>query len=175
MIGMKEAATVPVPPLAKEKTTFSRIIDLADEAIMKIYTDQTGWFPKKLLKGNQYIMVLTESDSDIILVGAMKNRTSGEMIRSYQALIDRLHAANIVPKHHILDNECSKEFKTTIKNNNMTYQLVLPHDHRRNKAEKAIQIFKDHFVAILCGADKEFPLTLWDLLLPQAEATLNML
>ncbi len=86
-------------------------------------------------------MVLTESDSNIILVGAMKNRTSEEMIRSHQALIDRLHA-NIVPKHHILDNECSEDFKTTIKNNNMTYQLVPPHDHHRNKAEKAIQIFK---------------------------------
>ena len=120
-------------------------------------------------------MVLTESDSDVILVEPMKNRTSGEVIRAYQALIDRLHAANIVPKHHILDNECSEEFKTTINSNNMTYQLVPPHDHRRNRAEKAIQIFKGHFVAILCGADKEFPLTLWDLLLPQAEATLNML
>ena len=76
-------------------------------------------------------MVLTESDSDIILVEPMKNRTSGEMIRAYQALIDCLHAANIVPKHHILDNECSEEFKATIKGNNMTYQLVPPHDQLR--------------------------------------------
>jgi hypothetical protein len=57
----------------------------------------------------------------------------------------------------------------------MTYQLVPPHDHRRNRAKKAIQNFKDHFVAILSGGDKEFPLNLWDLLLPQAENTLNML
>jgi hypothetical protein len=61
-----------------------------------------------------------------------------------------------------------------IKGNNMTYQLVPPHDHRRNRAEKAIQISKDHFVTVLCGADKEFPLTLWDLLLPQAESTLTL-
>ena len=99
---------------------------------MKIYTDQPGRFPKKSLRGNQYIMVLTESNSDIILAEPMKNRTSREMIRAYQALIDRLHAANIVPKHHILDNKCSDEFKTTIKSNDMTYQLVPPHDHRRN-------------------------------------------
>ena len=57
----------------------------------------------------------------------------------------------------------------------MTYQLVPPHDHRQNKAEKAIQTFKDHFVAILCGADTSFPLNLWDLLLRQAKHTLNML
>jgi len=56
----------------------------------------------------------------------------------------------------------------------MTYQLVPPHDHRRNMVEKAIQTFKAHFIR-LCGADKDFPLHLWDRLLPQAEHTLNML
>ncbi len=94
-------------------------------------------------------MVLTESESDAILVEPMKNRTSGEMIRAYQVLINRLQSAGIAPKQHILDNECSNDFKEAIKTNNMTYQLVPPHNHRRNKAEKAIQMFKDHFVAIL--------------------------
>jgi hypothetical protein len=36
-------------------------------------------------------------------------------------------------------------------------------------------MFKDHFVAILCGADPSFPLSLGNLLLRQAEHTLNML
>ena len=84
------------------------------------------------------MMVLTESDSNAILVEPMKNRTSGEMIRAYQTLINRLRATSIAPKQHILDNECSNDFKETIKANNMTYQLVPPHDHQRNKAEKAI-------------------------------------
>jgi hypothetical protein len=76
---------------------------------------------------------------------------------------------------HILDNECSAEFKSRIKLNNMIYQLVPPHDHRWNIAEKGIQVFKAHFVSILCRADKSFPLYLWDRLLRQAEHTLNML
>jgi hypothetical protein len=97
------------------------------------------------------------------------------MIRVYQKLIDGLHATRIVPKHHILDNECSDEFNKTIKCDKMTYHLVPPHDNHCNCTKKAIQTFKDHFVAILCGADKEFSLNLWDLLLPQAENTLNML
>ncbi len=120
-------------------------------------------------------MVLTESESDAILVEPMKNRTSGEIIRAYQVLINQLRSAGIAPKQQILDNKCSNDFKEAIKTNNMTYQLVPPHDHRRNKAEKAIQTFKDHFVAILCGADTSFLLNLWDLLLHQAEHTLNML
>ncbi len=81
----------------------------------------------------------------------------------------------IFPKLHILDNECWQDFKHKIESNGMKYQLVPPHDNRRNIAEKAIQTFKDHFVSILCGTDKTFPLYLWDLLLQQAEHTLNLL
>ncbi len=146
--------------LKKEKTISYHVLNLADEATQKNWSDQPGRFLKKSSKGNQYIMVLTESNSDVILVEAMKNCSSGKMIWAYQKLIDRLHAAGIVPKHHILDNKCSDEFKETIKCNKMTYQLVLPHDHHPYHAKKAIQTFKDHFVAILCGADKEFLLNL---------------
>jgi len=45
-----------------------------------MYTDQTGRFPQKSSRGNQYIMVLIEIDSNAILVEAMKNRMTGEMI-----------------------------------------------------------------------------------------------
>ena len=57
----------------------------------------------------------------------------------------------------------------------MTYQLVPPHDHRRNAAEKAIQMFKDHFIAVLYGTDEMFPIRLWCALLPHAVVQLNML
>ncbi len=54
-------------------------------------------------------------------------------------------------------------------------QLVPPDTHRRNLAERAIQTFKSHFIAILAGLDQSFPITLWDRLLPQAILTLNLL
>jgi hypothetical protein len=69
-------------------------------------------------------MVLVELDSSAILVKAMKNCTSGEMICAYQHLIDSLKTAGIEPQHHVLDNKCSAKFKDTIKKNNMTFQLV---------------------------------------------------
>jgi len=76
-----------------------------DEAILKMYTDQTGRFSKKSSQENQYVMVLVELDSNAILVEGMKDRTSGEMIPAYQHLVDHLKTAGIQPKHHILDNE----------------------------------------------------------------------
>ena len=105
----------------------------------------------------------------------MRSRVAGEMVRAYQVLVDRLHEKNINPTLHILDNECSAEYKEVIERNGMKFQLVPPNDHRRNVAEKAIQTFKDHFVAVLCGADDTFPLQLWCQLLRHAEHQLNLL
>jgi hypothetical protein len=120
-------------------------------------------------------MVLIDVNSDAILVEPMKNRTSGKMIRAYQTLINCLRTAGSILKLHVLDNECSQDFRDTIRLNGMIFQLVPPHDHQRNLAEKAIQTFKEYFIAILCGTDKSFPFTLWDRLLPQAKHTLNLL
>ena len=120
-------------------------------------------------------MVMVELDSSAILVEAMKKHTAGEMIRAYQLLINCLKTAGIKPKRHVLDKECSDDFKATIHNNKMTYQLVPPRNYRRNIAEKAIKTFKSHFISILCGCDKLYPLHLWCQLLPQAEHTFNML
>ncbi len=148
---------------------------MEDKVTQKIFTNQPGRLPKISSCGNQYIMVLTEINSDAILIKPMKNRTAGKMIRAYQTLIDQLRTASIVPKLHILDNKCSQDFKDTIHLNEMMFQHVPPHNHQLNLAEKAIQTFKDHFITILCRADKSFPLNLWDRLLPQAKYTLNML
>ena len=81
--------------------------DLQDDFQKKMYTDQTGRFPNKFSRGYQYEMVLVELDNDVIMVAPMKNRTSKEMIRAYQVLVDRLKASGVHPKHHMLDNECS--------------------------------------------------------------------
>jgi hypothetical protein len=65
-----------------------------------------------------------------------------------------------------------KHFFTT---NDVEFQLVPTHCHRRNAAERAIRAFKEHFVAGLSSVDPKFPLHLWDTLLPQAEITFNLL
>ena len=107
-----------------------------------MYTDQTGAFPTRSRKGNRYVMILCDIDSNIIISEPMKNRTSGEMIRAYRVLMLHLNAAGIKPIKHVLDNEASSEFKEEIKQHDMTYELVPKGMHRRNIAEKAIQTWK---------------------------------
>ena len=73
-----------------------------------------------------------------------------------------------------MDNEASAEFKKVIKKQSKL-QMVPPDLHRRNIAERAIQTFKNHFVAILSGVDAKFPMQLWCKLLPQSILTLNLM
>ena len=76
---------------------------------------------------------------------------------------------------HILNNEASMAFGQAITSNGCTFQLVPPNVHRRNAAERALCTFKDHFLSILAGTAPTFPADQWDLLIPQAELTLNLL
>ena len=76
---------------------------------------------------------------------------------------------------HILDNECSEDMKKEFRKNNVDFQLVPPHVHRRNAAERAIQTFKSHFIAGLATLPYDFPMKEWDRLLPHAQLTLNHL
>jgi hypothetical protein len=57
----------------------------------------------------------------------------------------------------------------------MNYQLVTPHCHRTNAAERAIRTFKEHLKYGLAAVDPDFHIHLRDRLLPQAEITLNLL
>ena len=126
-----------------------------------MYKDQTGHFPVQVYMGMQYVRVLYEISSSAILVKPLRNKTSGEMVAAYQKLVDRLKEGRIEPNLHILDNKISAEYKDAISENQMKFQLVSPHNHRCNISKKDIQVFKDHFISVLCGIDITFPMCLW--------------
>ena len=105
----------------------------------------------------------------------MKNRTDAEIFRAYAKLSDYLIDRGMQPKLQILDNEASQALQREIRTRHYNFQLVPPHMHRRNSAERAIRTFKNHFVSGLCSAHTEFPVHIWCILLPQATLTLNLL
>jgi hypothetical protein len=71
----------------------------------------------------------------------------------------------------MLDNEASQLLKSYLHDKNITLQLVPPYSHRINAGERAIRSFKDHLIAGIFSTYKEFPMYLWDRLLPQAVIT----
>ena len=158
-------------PLMKKHDILVKTFDTADF----LYTDQTGAFPCISGSGNRYQMILYHVDSNTIWVEPFKNKTEGQLINARANALHRMSLAGIIPKHQILDNEASKAYKEAIRLSGMTYQLVPPDEHRRNVAERMIQTWKNHFVAVLSGTDDNFPLHLWDKIIPQAEKQLWLL
>jgi hypothetical protein len=74
-----------------------------------------------------------------------------------------------------LDNEASRCLKQFLNTNGIEFQLVPPHSHHHNAAERVIRTFKNHFIACLCSTNKLFPMNLLCRLICQAKITLNLL
>ena len=141
-----------------------------------VFSDQIGQFPTRSKRGNNYIMLMVEIDSNSILVEPIKNRTDAEPTRAYRAVMIRLKHAGIVSQKHILDNEVSTAMNTIILDEyKIKLELVPPGCHRCNSADVAIWNFNFLFLSVFLGTAESFPPLLWDRLLPQAKVTVNLL
>jgi hypothetical protein len=162
--GIEDESVTPAGFGSKTHLVYAVLVDQG-----QLYTDLTGKFPVRSSKGNWYVMVCYVFDCNYVKVVPMKSRSASEWVKAYALIHQELTAKGFKPKLQTLDNEA---FFTT---NDVEYQLVLSHCHRRNAAEREIRTFKQHFVTGLASVDPDFQLYLWDRLLPQAELTLNLI
>jgi hypothetical protein len=93
------------------------------------YDDLTGRFPNISARGNQYLLIVYDYDSNAILVEPLKNKTAGEIKRSWIELNNILRSRGVQPSMYILDNEASQDFKNSIAKYKMKHQLVPPRIH----------------------------------------------
>ena len=111
-----------------------------------------------------------------IHVEMLKNRQGGEIVSAYRATYDFYTSLGHTPKFQMLDNEYSNELtKFFLKEAKVEAQYAPPSTHRRNRAERAIQDWKGHFIACLDNVDLDFKMSLWCELVPQVELTINHL
>jgi hypothetical protein len=120
-------------------------------------------------------MVCYVYDCNYVKAIPKKSRSASEWVKSYDTIHQELTVKGFKPKLQTIDNEASAALKIFFTANDVESQLVPPHWHRGNAAERAIRTFKEHFLAGLSSVDPTFQLYLWDRLLPQAEITLNLL
>jgi hypothetical protein len=142
----------------------------------QIFSDLPGKFVVPSSCGYNYLLVIYDHhDSNAILAEPLKNRTAKFIVTAYQRIHQLLVFRGLRPQLQRLNNEASASLRNFLTTKNVDFQLAPPHLHRRNAAERSIRTFKNHFVAILCGADPNFPIHLWDPLIPQVILTLNLL
>ncbi|KAL7479932.1 hypothetical protein ACHAW6_007837 [Cyclotella cf. meneghiniana] len=200
---------------------------LVDRIDGTTYTDLTGRFPTMSMENKQYIFVAYDYTPNAIIVRTITDRESATIVNAFDDIFTYLEEKGFKPRFNVLNNEASsaiteylrridikwqfvppnehcinaaeraiQTFKnhfiaglcSTVLNNeassaiteylrriDIKWQFVPPNEHCINAAERAIQTFKNHFIAGLCSTDKQFPAQLWDKLLPQAQDSLNML
>ena len=78
-------------------------MDLKNE----IATDLTGAFPTISIKGNRYVFIIYEYDSNLIWSRGMKNQQAATIKNTYEELFNLLTLRGLRPKLQRLDNEVS--------------------------------------------------------------------
>ena len=126
-------------------------------------------------RGHKYIFVFYNYDTNTINGIAIKSRNTTDICDAWQTAYKLLKAHGEAPNIHILDNECSRDTKTIFKEAQVEYQLVPPHIHRRNVAERAIRTYRNHLITGLYTCDPKFRSREWDRILPQCNMTINLL
>ena len=102
----------------------------------------------------------------------LKKTLSGLYLKTnYHKLHSLLTNRGLKPSLHILENE----LKTFMRKVKEKLQLVPPHIHGRNSAERAIWTFKENFIAGIAITHKDFLLHLWCRFLLHDNLTQNLL
>ncbi len=147
----------------------------ADKNSGIVYHDMTGNFPFMSLDGSVCHFIMYHYESNSILATPITDLTDITVFNAYKERFIMLEQKGFKPKLNIMDNQATKHIKKFLTENECRLQLVEPHNKRVNAAERAIQTWKDAFIAALATTDSEFPLQLWDKLTPQVQDTLNLL
>ena len=120
-------------------------------------------------------MVAYDHDSNTIHAKPMKNCSGSELLKGYTTIHNLLSERGLAPKMHYLNNKCPTVLQPFMTEKDEHFQLVPPHLHRRNSAERAIQTFKNHFIAGLAIVNKKIPVHLCCRFLPHCLLTSKLL
>jgi hypothetical protein len=140
-----------------------------------VSSDLPGRFPFTSNKGNNYIFVMYDFDTNSIIGKLVKSRDADQLVFGYQQCYDELREGNVTPILHRLDNEVKDLLFAAITANNCKFQIATAHSHRQLIAERAIQTYKYHLISVLNGTDRNFPAYLWCSLIEQVNIQINLL
>ena len=124
---------------------------------MEKKSDLTGKFQVQSERGNNYILVAYHYDANNSSTTPLKNRTGPCIPNGIIIINDKLRKQGLTPKLHIMRNEVSENLKQYSEDSDIQFQLVTPHIHLRNSAERTVRTFKNPFIAALCPVDPLFP------------------
>ena len=125
-----------------------------------IYGDLTGNFPMRSLDGMVSVFILYDWTSNAILAEPVANTKDKTLVAIFKDKVEYLTKRGFKPAFNILDNVAPRVVHAYLESKDIKIQLVEPHNHQVNAAERAVQTFKNLFLLGLGTADQDFPLLL---------------
>jgi hypothetical protein len=116
-----------------------------------------GNFPYMLLDGNVCIFIMYHNETNAILITPIESLDSKRILEAYKKNFDYFISKGFKPKVNVMDNQATKAIKSYIPPQQVTIQLVKPHNHRVNAAEQATQTFKIISLVPLASLIASFP------------------
>lgn len=140
-----------------------------------IYVDFTGRFPLRAIDGATSVFILYDYASNSITAEAVVDTKAETLVTVFKATIEHMRKRGFAPTFNIMDNIASKAVQDFLEREDIGIQLVEPHNHRVNAAERAIQTYKNLFISGLCSCHDKFPTILWSKMVKQCQHACNML
>ncbi len=125
-----------------------------------VYNDLTGSFPFTSLDGSISFFIMYHYEANAILAKPISGLNNINFFNAYNMQFKDLIRNGFKQKLNIMDNQATKHIKALLTEQQCKLQLIEPYNHRMNAVERAIQTFKDAFIAALATTDSDFPLQL---------------
>ena len=146
----------------------------AEKKALSIFFDATGKFPFTSYDNSAYVLICVYKN--YIHAETMPDRTAPSYVAAYRSAFKFFRKLGHVFSIARLDNETSALLEQFMEiEAKVNHEYISAGTHRANKAERAIQTWKNHYLAGIASADKDFPMNRWTDLNKQAEITVNVL
>jgi hypothetical protein len=108
-----------------------------------VYNNCMGDFPYMSLDRNVCFFMMYHYETNAIHITPIAGLNSEQILEAYTKNFEYLVSKGFKPKVNVIDNQATKAIKAYLTLQRVTLQLVEPHNHRANAAERAIQTFKN--------------------------------
>ncbi len=138
-----------------------------------IHVDATGRYPEPSIDGFEYLLIFVYKN--YIHVELLRDRSAKSYILAYTAALAFFADLGHIISNVVLDNETSAALESYLTERHLLFQLVSPGNKRSNRAERAIQSWRNHMISTLGTVNPKCPTNLWSKFIPQMEICLAQL
>ena len=138
-----------------------------------LWTDATGPLPTTSSDGSRKIMLFVLNN--YVHAECIANDSAQDQVRATENAINFFIDRGQHIARQVLDNLCPKAVTDLLRKRRIPFLNVPAGNHRYNRAEPYVGLFKNRFISMRAGLDPRYPITTeWHRLIPRVEVAINI-